>query len=88
MLTQEQASDLRQYVPDSEMVKLVYSELHKDEEDFDNWNETVVNLVGKVVGEDGDIVSLFNLLELTYMNAHNEGALETTAYEESIDGQG
>ncbi len=82
MLTQEQQHELNQYVPDSEMVRLVYEDIHEGEADFENWEETVRELVKETIGEDGDVESLFKLLELTFMNAHNEGALETTAYEE------
>ncbi len=82
MLTQEQQHELNQYVPDSEMVRIVYADLHEGEEDFKDWEETVRQLVKKTIGEDGNIESLFNLMELIYLNAHNEGALETTVYEE------
>ncbi len=87
MLTQEQFHELRQYVPDSEMVKMVYAELHKEEEDFKDWDEAIQHLVKKALGDDGDIESLFNLLELTFMSGHNEGMLEATSYEESSSGE-
>ncbi len=88
MLTQENFYDLKQYIPESETVKMVYAELHQDEEDFNNWDEVVEHLVEKAIGTDGDVDILLDLLELTRMNAHNEGALEVIAFEESQNGGG
>ncbi len=87
MLSQEQFHDLKQYVPESDTVKMVYSQLHEGEEDFDNWDEAIQHLVSKAVGEDGDVKAFFDILELTYMNAHNEGALEVISSEESQSGE-
>ncbi len=88
MITQEQFADLKQYIPESPMVKMVFADIHQGEEDFDDWDEVIQHLIKDTIGTDGNIESLFTLLELTYMNAHNEGALESVAYEESHDGQG
>ncbi len=83
MLTQEQFHDLKKYVPGSEMVKMVFSELHEGEEDFSDWDEAIQHLAAKAVGSDGDTKAFFDILELTNLNAHNEGALEAISSEES-----
>ena len=72
-MTQEQFSDLKRYIPESDMVKLVFEEMHP-EFDFSDWDAAVVVLVDKALS--GDKNALMNLLELTYLNAHNEGLLE------------
>ncbi len=76
MLTHEQFADLKTYIPESDTVKMVFAELHP-EEDFDDWDEAVTTIVAK--GLNGDKDSLFTLLELTYLSGHNEGLLEGTA---------
>ncbi len=86
-MTQEQHSDLRQYIPESDTVKAVFVDLHP-EEDFKDWDSATHSLVNKAVGSNGDINAMFSLMELTYLNAHNEGMLESAIYEESYNGEG
>lgn len=71
-LTQTEYADLQKYVPASDTVKMVFSGMLNQE--IDNWDEAVQKMIDDSL--DGDQESLFNLLELTYLNAHNEGMLE------------
>ena len=72
ILTQEQYSDLRKYaIPESDMVKLVYEDMV--EKEISDWEKEVTDLVNGSL--NGDKESLFNLLELIYTNAFNEGEL-------------
>jgi hypothetical protein len=75
-MTQEQYSDLQRYIPESDTVKMVFEEMHPDW-DFSDWDKAVFTLVDRALTEDKD--ALMNLLELVYLNAHNEGMIEATA---------
>ncbi len=79
-MTQEQYADLINYVPESDAVKMVFKEMHP-EWDFSDWGKAVFTLVDRALTSDKE--ALMNLLELTYLNAHNEGMLEaiTDGYE-------
>lgn len=79
-MTQEQFSDLKRYLPKSDIVKMVFEELHPEDVDSKHWEETIVKMAERTL--DGDCEALFELLELTYLNAHNEGLLDGTDYEE------
>ena len=72
-MTQEQYADLQRYIPESEMVRLVFEEMHP-EFDFSDWDKAVIDLTEKALS--GDKTALMNLLELTHMNSFNEGLLE------------
>jgi hypothetical protein len=72
-MTQEQLFDLQNYVPESDQVKMVFKEMHP-EWDFEDWGKAVFTLVDKAL--TGDKEALMNLLELTYLNAQNEGMLK------------
>ena len=69
---QEQYADLLKYVPESDMVKTVFEEVIGKK--IDNWNEEILKLGNLALA--GDTESLMNLLELTYLNGHNEGFIE------------
>jgi len=79
-LTQDQYSDLQRYVPESDMVKMVYNDLHDTIVNADKWNEAVEEMALKALS--GNSESLLNLLELTYLNAHNEGLLDGATFSE------
>ncbi len=79
MLTQEQFADLRTYIPPSDMVKNVFDETHP-ELDFEDWGDAVEHMIAESL--KGDKRMLFSIMELVYMNAHNEGMLEASALEE------
>ena len=74
-LTQTQAADLPKYVPNSPTVRMVFEDLLDIK--IDNWEEAVAKMIEATL--DGDADSLFDLLELTYLNAHNEGLIEASA---------
>jgi len=74
-LTQENYADLKKYVPESPTVKMVFEDLLDLK--IDDWNEAVENMVKSAL--DGDPEALFDLLELTYLNGHNEGMIEASA---------
>ncbi len=79
MLTQEDYADLKQYIPESDQVKITFAELHP-EEDFSDWDATLNSLICKAVGEDGkagDNKVLLDLLDLAFTSGHNEGMLES-----------
>jgi len=80
-MTQEQYSDLQKYVPESDMVRLVFEEMHP-EFDFSDWEKAPATLVERALA--GDSKALFNLLELTYMNAFNEGELAMMSVEKGV----
>jgi len=71
-ITQEQYSDLKKYIPASDMVKLAFSDMESQGED--TWEATLEVMIQKALS--GDRTSLFELLELTYTNAHNEGWID------------
>jgi len=73
-LTQIQAADLQKYIPESEMVKLAFQDVIG--QPIEDWETAVRNLIEGTL--DGDQQALFDLLELTYLSAHNEGMLEAT----------
>jgi len=75
-MTQEQYADLQRYIPESDMVKMVFETMHP-EFDFSDWNQAVTDLADKALS--GDKEALLNLLELTHMNSFNEGMLEGSA---------
>ncbi len=72
-MTIEQYTDLQKYIPESDTVRAVFKDMHP-EFDFSDWEKAVVTLVDRAFIGDKD--ALFNLLELTYLNAHNEGFLD------------
>ena len=80
-LTQVQYADLQKYVPESDTVKMVFEDTidHK----IKNWPEAIEQMI--IAALDGDADSLFDLLELTYLNAQNEGMLGLVN-ESSFDG--
>jgi hypothetical protein len=75
-MTQEQYADLQKYVPESETVQMVFADMHPDF-DFSDWDKAVFTLVDRALVGDKD--ALMNLLELTYLNAFNEGELIASA---------
>jgi hypothetical protein len=77
-MTQEQYADLAKLVPESDTVKMVFQEMHPDF-DFNDWGKAVFTLVDRALVGDKD--ALMDLLELVYLNAHNEGMLEGTVDE-------
>ena len=79
MLTQEQFHDLQTYIPESDVVKSVYAELHP-EENFTDWNEAITHMIDQALNGDKEV--LLNILELVYLNAHNEGMLELAVFDE------
>jgi len=79
-LTQDQYSDLQRYVPESDMVKMVYNDLHDTIVNADKWSGAIEELALKALS--GDSEALLNLLELTYLNAHNEGLLDGATFPE------
>ena len=74
-LTQEQYADLKQLVPESDMVKMVFENLIGLK--IDDWDKAVEQMVESTL--DGDPDALFDLLELVRSSAHNEGMLEADA---------
>jgi hypothetical protein len=72
-MTQEQYADLQSYIPHSDTVKMVFEEMHPDQ-DFSDWYKAVATLADRALA--GDKQALLDLLELTRMNAHNEGLIE------------
>jgi hypothetical protein len=72
-MTQEQRADLQKYIPASDMVKMVFNNMHPTFE-FQDWDKAVFTLADRALTGDKD--ALMDLLELTYLNAHNEGVLE------------
>jgi len=75
-MSQEQYADLKKYaVPESDMVKLVYEDMVQRE--IDDWEEEANSLVENAL--NGDKEALFDLLELVYTNAFNEGELNYAA---------
>ncbi len=77
-MTQEQFADLQKYVPPSDMVKMVFQEMHPDF-DFTDWDKAVVTLVDRALV--GDKNALMDLLELTFMSGMNEGELAMMSVE-------
>lgn len=75
-MTQEQYSDLQRYIPQSEMVKITFESLVGYE--IEDWAKEINVLIEQSL--NGDKEALFNLLELTYLNAYNEGELADAAY--------
>jgi hypothetical protein len=71
-MSQEEYADLKKYIPESDMVKMAFSSMKTDE--GSTWDETIQEMITKTL--DGDEESLFKLLELTYVNAHNEGWID------------
>ncbi len=72
-MTQEHYSDLKKYIPESDMVKMAYGDSTFLDDD---WEKIVQEMVTGAL--EGDRDKLFELLELTYVNAHNEGFLDGT----------
>jgi len=72
-MTIEQRADLQKYVPNSEMVRTVFKELHPNF-DFSDWDKAVFTLIDRALV--GDKTAMMDLLELTYLSAHNEGMIE------------
>ena len=70
-MTQEQYADLQNYIPESDMVKMTFEDIigHSVED----WEGQVHKMVTESLS--GDKEALFNLLELVYLNAYNEGEL-------------
>jgi hypothetical protein len=71
-LMQEQYADLKKYIPESPTVKAAFEEIM--EHKIDNWEEAIQQMISSSLS--GDKEALFDLLELTYLNAHNEGFLD------------
>jgi len=65
---------LKKYIPESELVRITFEELHGGK--IEDWDGTVQNMVNLALSGDKD--ALLDLLELTYLNAHNEGFLDGT----------
>ena len=57
------------------MVRLAFSDMETLGED--SWEATIAVMMEKALSGDRD--KLFELLELTYVNAHNEGWLDGTS---------
>ncbi len=72
-MTQEQYSDLHTYIPASDMVKMVFLDMHP-ELAVDDWSVEISKLADNALSGDTD--ALFNMMELIYLNARNEGQLE------------
>jgi hypothetical protein len=72
-MTQEQLHDLGKYVPESDVVKAVFEDMHPTW-DFTDWNKAVFTLVDRALTGDKD--ALMDLLELVYLSGHNEGMLD------------
>lgn len=72
-MTQEEYHDIKKYIPESDTVKMVFKSMYP-EEDLSDWDTAIETLMGRVLS--GDQEALFEALELTYLNAHNEGMLE------------
>ena len=83
MLSEEQLTNLEKFIPESDTVRMVYKSMHPDEEEETSWDLTLTKLIKKAL--NGDKESLFNLLELTYLNAFNEGELAIIDIEENGD---
>lgn len=71
-ITQEQFADLKKYIPESDSVKMAFEDTIGEK--IENWEEAVAKMIQGSL--DGDPDSLFDLLELTFLNAHNEGFLD------------
>jgi len=72
--SQEDYADLFKYIPKSDTVKMVIENML--EKKIENWNEEIMIIANNAL--DGDVNSLMILLEITYLNAHNEGMIEGT----------
>jgi hypothetical protein len=84
MLTVEEREQLNKFIPESEMVKLTFSNMHPEidihQEDF---KHLIINFAEKAL--QGDKKSLITLLELTAINSYNEGMLDEFASTEGLD---
>ena len=80
-MTPNQLKELKDFVPESEMVKSVFQNMHPDI-NIENWEETIEDLAKQAL--NGDINSLFTLLELTASNFYNEGMLDEAAAQEEF----
>jgi replication-associated recombination protein RarA len=71
-MSHEQYADLQKYtIPASNMVKIVYEDMVQRK--IECWEDEANTLIEAALNGDKD--ALFNLLELTYLNAYNEGEL-------------
>ena len=73
-MTQEQTADLKRYIPESDTVKMAFEAIVGKE--ISDWEKEVQSMVDAALA--GDKTALFDILELTYLNAHNEGFLDGT----------
>ena len=71
-MEQEQYSDLLRYIPDSDSVKMVFEDIVQKK--IENWPEEIYAMANEALAGNTDALS--NLLELTYLNGHNEGFIE------------
>ena len=71
-MSQEQYADLQKYIPESDLVRLTFEEIHGGK--IDDWDKELSLMIEQALAGDKD--KLFELLELTFLNAHNEGFLD------------
>ena len=77
-MSQEQYADLLRYIPESDTVKMVAEYEHMIElTEGEDWAEALQKMVDKAL--NGDKETLFNLFELIYSSAFNEGELAAAA---------
>jgi len=80
MLTPQEKEELQSYIPESDMVKIVFSSIHP-EIDTDDWNSVIIDMTKKAL--KGDKHAMFTLFELISANSYNEGMLDEISKEEN-----